>query len=204
MASIPIAGLTALQALVTHGKITPGETVLINGASGGVGHFAVQIAKAYGANVTAVCSSRKVDFVKSLGADEVIAYDKQNIHQHNGKYDLVIDANGNLSHDDYKRMGRRGVMIGLTTMGHMLATLFKKAVSKFPLIQFTTEANEENLHTLAVLVEKGKVKPRIEKIFSYVEIPDAISYIEAMRTKGKVVMQWIDEQNQTVLSNNWT
>jgi NADPH:quinone reductase-like Zn-dependent oxidoreductase len=204
MASIPIAGLTALQALVTHGKLKAGETVLINGASGGVGHFAVQIAKAYGGNVTAVCSSRNVDFVKSLGADEVIAYDKQNIHQHSGKYDLVIDANGNLSHDDYQRMGRRGVMIGFTTMGHMLATLFKKAVSKFPLIQFTAEVNVEDLHTLAVLVEKGKLKPQIEKIFSYKEIPKAIGYIEAMRTRGKVAMMWRDDQNQSELLNNLT
>ena len=196
MASIPTAGLTALQALVTHGKLKMGETVLINGASGGVGHFAVQIAKAFGANVTAVCSSRNTDFVKSLGADKVIAYDKQNIHQHNGKYDLVIDANGNLSHNDYTRMGRRGVIIGFTTMGHMLATLFRKAVSKFPLIQFTAEANKEDLHTLAVMVGQGKLKPQIEKIFSYKEIPKAIGYIEAMRTRGKVAMMWGDDQNQ--------
>lgn len=204
MASIPIAGLTALQALVTHGKLEVGETVLINGASGGVGHFAVQIAKAYGANVTAVCSSRNTDFVKSLGANEVIAYDKQNIHQHNGKYDLVIDANGNLSHDDYKRMGRRGIMIGFTTLGHMIATLFKKAVSKFPLIQFTGRTNAEDLHTLAVLVQQGKVKPQIEKIFSYKVIPEAIRYIEAMRTRGKVAMTWGDDQNQSELPNNLT
>jgi D-arabinose 1-dehydrogenase-like Zn-dependent alcohol dehydrogenase len=84
MASVPIAGLTALQALVTHGKLKEGESVLINGSSGGVGHFAVQIAKAYGAKVTAVCSGKNAHFVKSLGADQVIAYDKENIHHHNG------------------------------------------------------------------------------------------------------------------------
>lgn len=200
MASVPIAGLTALQALVTHGKVKAGETVLINGASGGVGHFAVQIAKVYGANVTAVCSSRNADFVKSLGADKVIAYDKVNIHHHNDQYDLVIDANGNLSHDDYRRMGKRGVMIGFTTMGHMVATLFRKAFSKFPLIQFTAEANAEDLHTLAELVEQEKVKPQIEKIFGYKGIPDAVSYIESMRTRGKVVMQWRDEQDSSETS----
>jgi NADPH:quinone reductase-like Zn-dependent oxidoreductase len=204
MASISTAGLTALQALVTHGKITPGEAVLINGASGGVGHFAVQIAKAHGANVTAVCSSRNADFVKSLGADKVIAYDKENIHQHNGKYDLIIDANGNLAYADYRRMGKRGVMIGFTTMGHMFSTLIKKLFGKFPLIQFTAEPNEKDLQTLAILVEKGKVQPQIEKLFSYKEIPEAISYIEAMRTRGKVVMQWTDDQNQTDLLNNLT
>jgi len=204
MASIPIAGLTALQALVTHGKITPGEAVLINGASGGVGHFAVQIAKAHGANVTAVCSSRNVDFVKSLGADKIIAYDKENIHQRNGSYDLIIDANGNLTYADYKRMGKRGVMIGFTTMGHMMATLIRKLIGGFPLIQFTAEANAKDLQTLATLVAEGKIKPKIDKLFPYKEIPEAISYIEAMHTRGKVVMQWIDEQNQTVSSNNLT
>jgi NADPH:quinone reductase-like Zn-dependent oxidoreductase len=204
MASIPVAGLTALQALVTHGKITAGETVLINGASGGVGHFAVQIAKAHGANVTAVCSSRNADFVKSLGAGKVIAYDKEDIHQHNGIYDLVIDANGNLNYADYKRMGKRGVMIGFTNMGHMMSTLIKKLFGGYSLIQFTAEANAKDLQTLAALVAEGKVRPMIEKIFPYTEIPEAISYIEAMRTRGKVVMQWIDDPGQNNLSNNFT
>jgi NADPH:quinone reductase-like Zn-dependent oxidoreductase len=105
MASVPIAGLTALQALLTHGKLKAGESVLINGSSGGVGHFAVQIAKAYRATVTAVCSGKNVDFAKSLGADHVIAYDKENIHRHEGKYNLILDTHGNLSHRDYQRMG---------------------------------------------------------------------------------------------------
>ena len=190
MACIPVAGLTALQALITHGKLKSGEAVLINGASGGVGHFAVQIAKAYGATVTAVCSTRNADFVQSLGADEVIAYDKANIHQHNGKYDLVIDTHGNLNFQDYKRMGHRGVMTGFTTMGHMISVLMKKAFSKFPLAQFTAEANQKDLNTLAHLVEEGKLKAHIEKIFLYTELPKAISYIEAMRTRGKVAIVW--------------
>lgn len=190
MTSVPIAGLTALQALIEHGRLKQGETVLINGASGGVGHFAVQIAKAHGAKVTAVCSSKNVDFVTGLGADQVIAYDKENIHQHKGKYDLVIDANGNLFHEDYKRMGQRGVMVGFTTLGHMFSTLLKKATSKFPLIQFTAEANYKDLQTLASLIQEGKVTPHIEKTYSFEDIPAAISYIEAMRTRGKVVMVW--------------
>jgi len=201
MAALPVAGLTALQALVTHGKVKAGETVLINGASGGVGHFAVQIAKAYGATVTAVCSSKNTGFVQSIGADKVIAYDKENIHEHTEKYDLVVDANGNLHHADYKRMGRRAVMIGFTTMGHMFSTLFKKIFSKFPLIQFTAEANADDLRTLAELVEQGKVKPQIEKLFPFTEIPEAIGYIEAMRTRGKVVMQWLDDQSNSDSSN---
>lgn len=190
MACIPIAGLTALQALITHGQLRKGETVLINGASGGVGHFAVQIAKAYGAHVTAVCSAKNVEFVQSLGADQVIAYDQENIHQHTGKYDLVIDTNGNLSLGDYKRMGRRGVMIGFTTMGHMMSVLLKKMFSKFPLTQFTAEANSKDLEILAALVRDQKISSRIEKVFPYQELPQAIGYIEAMRTRGKVAMVW--------------
>ena len=192
MAAVPVAGLTALQAIVTHGKIREGETVLINGSSGGVGHFAVQVAKAYGAKVTAICSSKNMEFVKSLGADEVIAYDKENIHQHNGRYDLVADINGNLYHKDFKRMGQRGVSVGFTSMGHMMVLLLNKAVSKFPLTQFTAVANARDLETLALLVQRGKVKAHIEKTYSYKQIPEAIGYIEAMRTRGKVVMVWED------------
>ena len=131
-----------------------------------------------------------MEFVKSLGADGVLAYDKENIHQHNGKYDLIIDSNGNLSLEDYKRMGKRGVMIGFTTMGHMMSLLLKRAFSKFPLVQFTAEANSKDLETLATLVQGRKIKVHIEKIYSYNKIPEAIKYIEAMRTKGKVVMVW--------------
>lgn len=190
MACVPIAGITALQALITHGKIKEGETVLINGASGGVGHFAVQIAKAYGGIVTAVCSDKNTEFAKTLGADHVIAYDKENIHQHNGKYNLIIDTHGNLSHNDFKRMGQRAVMTGFTTMGNMLSVVLKQSFSKFPLAQFTAEANTKDLETLASLIKTGKIKVHIEKTYSYKEIPSAIGYIEAMHTKGKVAMVW--------------
>lgn len=190
MACVPIAGLTALQALITHGKLQEEESVLINGSSGGVGHFAVQLAKAYGAHVTAVCSGRNTDFVKSLGADKTLAYDKEPIHLHKGQYDLVLDTNGNLTHADYKRMGKRGVLVGFTTMGHMISIVLKNGFSKFPLKQFTAEANNEDLTTLSKLIKEGKVKPHIEKIYPYSKIPEAIGYIESMRTRGKVAMTW--------------
>lgn len=190
MACVPVAGLTAFQALITHGQLRKGESVLINGGSGGVGHFAVQIAKAYGAHVTAVCSARNTDFVQSLGADKVIAYDRENVHRHTGKYDLVIDTNGNLAFSDYKRMGRRGVMVGFTTVGRMVSTLLKNVFSKFPLTQFTAEANSKDLETLAVLVKEKKITPHIEHIFPLEKLPEAIGYIEAMRTKGKVAVVW--------------
>jgi len=192
MACLPIAGLTALQALITHGQLQKGETVLIHGSSGGVGHFAVQIAKAYGASVTAVCSSKNVEFVRSLGADQVIAYDQEDIHQHQGKYDLILDTHGNLNFQDFTRMGRRAVVTGFTTMGHMISVQMRKAFSKFPLIQFTASANQKDLETLASLVKEKKIKVHIDKLFSYDQIPEAIGYIEAMRTRGKVAMVWED------------
>ncbi len=196
MASVPIAGLTAWQALITHGKLKEGESVLINGSSGGVGHLAVQMAKAYGANVTALCSSKNVDFVRALGADQVIPYDKEDIHEHVGKYDLIIDTHGNLSHKDYKRMGQRGVMVGFTTMGQMMSVLVHKAFSKFPLIQFTAEANRTDLQTLASLIQTGKINVHIERIYPYEEIPEAIKYIESMHTQGKVAMLWKSIDNK--------
>ena len=190
MACVPIAGLTALQAIDTHAKIQAGESVLINGASGGVGHFAVQIAKARGAKVSAVCSFKNKGFVESLGADKVIAYDKEDIHTHTGFYDVVIDTNGNLNFDDYKRMGKRGVMIGFTGLGHMAGVLIKKMLGSFQLIQFTAAVNKTDLETLSGLIEQKQIKVQIEKTFSYKEIPEAIAYIESMRTRGKVAMSW--------------
>lgn len=191
MAALPIAGLTAYQGLVTHGKIQVGEKVLINGSSGGVGHFAVQIAKIAGAHVTAVCSSKNEAFVKSLGADEVIAYDKTNIHLHKNKYDLLVDTNGNLHYGDFKRMSQRGVLIGFTTFGNMAGVLIQRAFGKYPLAQFTASANTKDLEILAQWVAEVKIKPHLEKTYPFEEIPEAIGYIEAMRTRGKVVMTGI-------------
>ena len=202
MAGAPIAGLTAWQALITHGRLREGESVLINGASGGVGHLTVQIAKAMGAQVTAVCSSKNIDFVKALGADQVLAYDREDIHQHTGRYQLVIDTHGNLSHEDYRRMGQRGVMLGFTTMRHLVSVLSKRALSKFPLAQFTAEANTKDLETLALLLQSGQVKVHLDKTYPYTEIPEAIRYIEAMHTRGKVAMVWERNEEPAEDDNN--
>lgn len=190
MAALPIAGLTALQAIVREGKVQAGEKVLINGASGGVGHLAVQMAKAQGAEVTGVCSSRNKEFVLTLGADQVIAYDEVSIHQLAGSYDLILDTIGNLYLSDYVRLGRRGVVIGFTTLGHMASVSLKNMVRRYPLIQFTAHANTADLNTLAEMYREGKLRPHIDKEYPYTEIPQAIGYIEAMRTRGKVVMSW--------------
>jgi NADPH:quinone reductase-like Zn-dependent oxidoreductase len=194
MACLPIAGLTALQGLITYGQLKPGESVLINGASGGVGHFAVQLAKAYGAKVTAGCSSPKSDFVLSLGADDVICYDKDDIHSHSKQYDLVIDTHGNLSFNDFKRMGKRGVLIGFTTFGNMMGVLLKAAISKFQFKQFTAKANRKDLETLADLFAKHQLKPHVAKTYPNTQIPEALGFIEQMRTTGKVVMVWREEK----------
>jgi NADPH:quinone reductase-like Zn-dependent oxidoreductase len=191
MACLPIAGLTAFQALITHGQIKEGESVLINGSSGGVGHLAVQVAKVYGAKVTAVCSGKNVDFVKSLGADHAIAYDLEDIHKLKGKYDLILDTHGNLDYIDFRRMGQRGVITGFTTMGHMTSVMTGRAFGKFPLNSFTAEARSNDLEILAALIRDKKIRVHIDKIFPFNEIPEAIRYIEAMRTRGKVAMVWV-------------
>ena len=203
MASVPIAGLTAYQAIVTYGKVKAGESVLINGSAGGVGHFAVQIAKANGAKVIAVCSGRNTEFVKSLGANHVIAYDQENIHHHAEKYDLVLDTHGNLTFGDFKRMGERGVLTGFTTMGNMLSVQSKSIFNKFSLKQFTAKANTQDLEALAALIQEGKIKPHIEKTYPYEEIPSAITYIEAMHTRGKVAATWENSIPQQVSSKNY-
>ncbi|WP_266366873.1 NAD(P)-dependent alcohol dehydrogenase [Tellurirhabdus rosea] len=190
MAAVPIAGVTALQALITYGKLREGESVLINGSSGGVGHLAVQIAKAYGATVTAVCSGKNSDFVTLLGADRVIAYDKESIHQHTGKYDLLVDTHGNLTYRDYRRMGQRGVVVGFTTLQHMISLNLEAKLRQYPLTQFTAECNTKDLETLARLMQAGKLRVHLEKTYPYTDIPEAIRYIEGMRTRGKVAMVW--------------
>ena len=128
--------------------------------------------------------------MKGLGADEVIAYDKESIYKHNRKYDLIVDTNGNLFMQDFERMGKRGVLVGFTTMKHMMWLLIKAGFSKFPLAQFTAEANTKDLETLAALIQSRKIKVHIDKTYPYHKIPEAIGYIEAMRTRGKVAMVW--------------
>ena len=194
MASVPVAGLTALQAVVRHGKIKNGEHMLVNGSSGGVGHFAVQIAKNYGAEVTAICSDKNRDFVKSLGADQVIAYDKEDIHNHNGKYDLIVDTHGNLNFKDFQRMAKRGVISGFTTLGHMMKVLLQKVIHQYPLSQFTAEANLADLEHLANLVGERNIKVHISRTYSYEQLPEAIGYLETMRSIGKVAILWSEEE----------
>ncbi len=190
MACLPLAGITALQALINHGKIKQGESVVINGASGGVGLFTVQIAKAKGAMVTAICSKRNVELVKSYGADHVFSYDDGSLNKLDTKHDLAIDVFGNLTYQNYSKWANRGVLVGFTNFQHLLSTILKCKLKGFPLSQFTAETNPVDLNTLADMFHHKTLQPHIEKIYSFEHLPEAIQHVESMHTKGKIVVSW--------------
>jgi len=193
-ATIPVAAVTALQALRDKGHIQPGQKVLINGASGGVGTFAVQIAKALGAEVTAVCSTRNVDMVRSLGADHVIDYTQEDFTQNGQQYDLILAANGYHSISAYKRALRPGGMYIMS--GGSMAQMYQ-AMLLGPLMSMTgnkkmgnlmAKPNQRDLIFMKELLEAGKVVPVIEKRYSLSEVPEAVRYVEEGHARGKVVI----------------
>lgn len=193
-AAVPLAAITALQGLRDHGKLQPGQQVLINGASGGVGAFAVQIAKALGAEVTAVCSTTKVDLVRSLGADHVIDYTKADFARNGQQYDLILAANGNRSLADYQRvLTPTGiyVMVG-GTMTQMVQALllgpWYSLRSRQKLGNMLAQPNQQDLLFLKELLEAGKIAPMIDRSYTLAEVPDAIRYVEAGHARGKVVI----------------
>ena len=200
-ASVNIAGITALQALRDKGKVQPGQKVLINGASGGVGTFAVQIAKSLGADVTGVCSTRNVDLVKSLGADHVIDYTKEDFTKGAERYDLMLDNVGNRSLSECRQVltpNGKYVLIGggganeqgfLGGLGKALwAMVFSKFVNQ-QMGMMMADANQKDLTVLADMMQSGKVKPVIDRTYkSLGEIPDAIRYLKEGHARGKVVI----------------
>jgi NADPH:quinone reductase-like Zn-dependent oxidoreductase len=193
-ATVPVSAVTALQGLRDKGHIQPGQKVLINGASGGVGTFAVQIAKAFGTEVTAVCSTRNVDMVRSLGADHVIDYTQEDFTQNGQRYDLILAANGYHWISDYKRALRpRGMYV--MTGGSMAQTF--QAMLLGPLISMTgskkmgnllAKPNQKDLIFMKELLEAGKVTPVIDRRFPLRDVAEAIRYLEAGHAKGKVVI----------------
>ena len=197
-AAIPAAGVTALQALRDKGGIQAGQRVLINGASGGVGTFAVQIAKAFGAHVTGICSSPNVDLVRSLGADHVIDYTRDDFTRSGQRYDLIIDNVGNRSLWALRRaMAPDGtlVMVGapkgrwiLGTMVKILAAGLLSRLMGRKLVSHLTDTRNEDLVTLSELIESGAVTPVIDRLYPLSEVPDAIRYLETMRARGKVII----------------
>lgn len=192
--AIPMAGITALQGLRDAGKVQAGQKVLINGASGGVGTFAVQIAKALGAEVTAVCSTGKVEMVRSLGADYVIDYKKEDFTLGSEKYDLIVAANGYHTLWQYRRVLRPHgiyVMIGGTNAQIFQTLLLGPLLSMMGRQQFKTvvaKPNRADLDLMRALVEEGKVTPMIDRRYPLSEVAEAIRYLERGHAQGKVVI----------------
>jgi len=191
-ASIPTAGCTALQGL-RQGRIARGQRVLINGASGGVGTFAVQIAKSFGTEVTAVCSTRNVDAVRSIGADHVLDYTKDDFAAIGQRYDLILAANGDRSIWDYKRaLTADGAyaMTGGSNRQLVDALLFGPllSVGRQRFGNVLVKPNQADLLFLKELCEAGKVRPMIDRRFSLSEVPAAVRYVEDGRARGKVVI----------------
>ncbi len=197
-AVIAASGLPALQGLRDHGKLRAGQSVLITGASGGVGTYAVQLAKAFGAQVSAVCSTAKVDMVRSIGADRVIDYTHEDFAQDEQRYDLILDLGGNASLSRLRRaLAPQGTLVigGGETGGRWLggtdrqirAILLSRFVSQ-KLGTFISRENHEDMIVLKELIEAGKVTPVVDRSYPLSEVPEAIRYLEQGKAKGKVVI----------------
>jgi len=200
-ASVPVAAITALQGLRDKGQIQAGQKVLINGASGGVGTFAVQIAKAFGAEVTGVCSTRNVDLVRSIGADHVIDYTKEDFSKTDQRYDLIYDLIGNHSFSERRRIlnpngicvmagiGGAGWHDGFATrlLGELNSYLRSRFVSQ-KFIAYIAQFNKKDMMVLADLMQSGKVTPVIDRTYKLNETADALRYLEQGHARGKVVV----------------
>ena len=187
-AAVPMAAVTALQGLRHHGEIQPVQKVLINGASGGVGTFAVQIAKSYGAEVTGVTSTRNIDLVRSLGADHVVDYTTTDFARSGRRYDVILDTIGNRSVSDLRRAlaeGGKGTVTGFTSMGKLIGVSLRGGKD---IVQVTAHVTAKDLELLSELIEAGTVRPQIDRRYPFAEIPAAIAYLEQGRARGKVVV----------------
>jgi len=200
-AAVPVAAITALQGLRDKGRIRAGQKVLINGASGGVGTFAVQIAKSFGTEVTGVCSTRNVDLVRSIGADHVIDYTKEDFTKGNQRYDLIYDLVGNHSFSERRRiLNPNGicVMAGLGGAGwhegfasRLLGELNGYLRSRFTrqkFIAYIAQFNKADMSILADLIQSGKITPVIDRTYKLSEVPSALAYLEQGHARGKVVI----------------
>lgn len=193
-AAAPMAGVTALQGLRDKGKIQAGQKVLINGASGGVGTFAVQIAKAWGAEVTGVCSTRNLDILQSLGADHVIDYTKEKFTDNKNTYDLILGVNGHQPLSDYKRALRpNGIFVHVGGSGSqmfqaMTVGAWISKTSNKKMGTFLQRANQQDLVFMKELMESGEVKPVIDRRYTLSEVPEAFRYFEQGHAQGKVVI----------------
>jgi len=199
-ASVNIAGITALQALRDKGNVQPWQKVLINGASGGVGTFAVQIAKSLGADVTGVCSTKNVDLVRSLGADHVIDYTKEDFAKGEQRYDVILDNVPNHSLSECRRIlnpNGKYVMIGgggpndsrwIGPFGRVINTMLLSPFVSQKMGMMMADPSQKDLAVLAVMMQSGKVKPVIDRTYKLSEVPEAIRYLEQGHARGKVVI----------------
>jgi NADPH:quinone reductase-like Zn-dependent oxidoreductase len=198
-AAVPVAAITALQGLRDKGQIQPGQTILINGASGGVGTFAVQIAKALGAEVTAVCSTPKVDLVRSLGADHVIDYTSEDFTRSDRRYDLMLDIAGSRSWSECKRVltpeatlvvvgAKRGNGRLLGPLSHVIRVRLASVPSSQKVVFFITKLDKPDLAVMRELLESGKVRPVVERRYELTEVADAFRYLGEGHAQGKLVV----------------
>jgi NADPH:quinone reductase-like Zn-dependent oxidoreductase len=199
-ASVNIAGITALQAVRDKGKVQQGQKVLINGASGGVGTFAVQIAKSFGADVTGVCSTRNVDLVRSLGADHVIDYTKEDFAKGAERYDVILDNVPNHTLSECRRvLNPKGkyVLIGgggpndsrwIGPFGRIIKTMVLSPFINQQMGMMMADANHDDLTILADMMQSGKMKAVIDRTYKLSEVPAAIAYLEEGHARGKVVI----------------
>jgi NADPH:quinone reductase-like Zn-dependent oxidoreductase len=194
-AAVPIASLTALQGLRDKGRIQPDQEVLINAASGGVGTFAVQIAKSYGAEVTAVCSARNLDMARSIGADHVVNYARENFTQNGRRYDLIVAVNGYHPILDYRRTlspsgtyvaigGSLSQVIQAILLGPVLSRIEGRKMGFMGI----AKTNQKDLALMGELLEAGKVVPVIDRRYPLSEVPEAIRYLVDEHARGKVII----------------
>ena len=195
-AAVTVGGVTALQSLRDKGQIRAGDKVLINGAAGGVGTFAVQIAKAFGAHVTGVCSTRNVEMVRSIGADHVVDYTRDDFTKSAQPYALIVDAIGNRSLRSIRRVlapsGRYVILGGpngrwIGPLGPILKTALSSLVHK-NLFVLMAKTNRDDLIVLRELIDAGKVMPVIDRTYRLEEVGEAIAYLETGHARGKVVV----------------
>lgn len=195
-ASIPVSALTALQSIRDFGKITSGQQVLINGSSGGVGTFSIQIAKYYGAEVTGVCSTPKMEMVKSIGADNVIDYNESDFCNSGKKFDVIIDNVGNRSIFDLERALKpsgKCIIVGFTSLPLLFQAMFiSPVISSFSTKKIkmmgTAVPNKKDMLFLKVLLESGKIKPVIEKTYSLEQAAEAVKYVDEGHATGKIII----------------
>jgi NADPH:quinone reductase-like Zn-dependent oxidoreductase len=196
-ASVPVAAITALQGLRDKGRIQPGWKVLINGAAGGVGTFAVQIAKSFGADVTGVSSTRNVDMVRSIGADRVVDYTQEDFTRSGQRYDLIFDTVGNHSLLACRHvLNPKGTYIAVggpagrwfDPMADLIKTLALSPFVSQKLVMFMARLSKEDLTVVRELMMSGKVTPVIDRRYRLSEVPEAIRYLEAGHARGKVVI----------------